>query len=113
MNLPWIDIETTGLHERKDAILEIGVVITDEKPKQIDSKSWVIRPSRNAIITEIDPYVMEMHQKSGLWLESLSSKLDLDEVVEEIAGFIARALLRHYLGYLTWPGFGGLGAKHP
>lgn len=90
MNLPWIDIETTGLDAEEDAILEIGVVITNEKLEKIAFKDWVIKPSRPQAITEISPYVMEMHQKSGLWLESLSSERELEGIELEVAGFILK-----------------------
>jgi oligoribonuclease len=73
-NLAWLDLETTGLRPDEDAILEIGVVITDRELNTVNQLALVTQPSRNVPITEIDPYVAEMHSKSGLWLECLGAK---------------------------------------
>lgn len=79
--LAWIDLETTGLRPGKDAILEIGVIITDGTLRELASECWVIQPSLPVPIHEIDPKAMEMHHSNGLWVESLSSKISLGNTV--------------------------------
>lgn len=68
-NLCWLDLETTGLRANDDAILELGIVITDKNLRKVAEQSWLVKPSKNVPITEIDPYVFNMHNKSGLWEE--------------------------------------------
>lgn len=71
-NLAWLDLETTGLRPNEDAILELGVVITNKDLDIVAEISAVVEPSRNTSITEIDPEVAAMHTKSGLWHECLA-----------------------------------------
>ena len=87
-NLCWLDLETTGTDPLSDAILELGVTITTKELEAVASFSWVMRPSRNIRITEIDPFVWKMHQANNLWNESLSSDMGLDEVAVAAAKFI-------------------------
>jgi oligoribonuclease len=88
--LTWIDIETTGLDPNRDGIMEIGVVITsdDARLHVRNESSWVVRPSRDVPIGNIHPEVARMHSESGLWAESLSSRLSLTFIEPEIAQFI-------------------------
>jgi oligoribonuclease (3'-5' exoribonuclease) len=92
--LLWFDLETTGLDERKESILEVGWGVTDLK------LNWVVDPRSYLIENEVewgepidittiqdsnpvfmptgvavngkpvDKYVLGMHARSGLW-ESL------------------------------------------
>jgi oligoribonuclease len=94
-SLAWLDLETTGTSATDDAILELGLVITPmpeegEKPDLgiLGKSSWVIKPSRPVSITDIDPYVWNMHTESGLWQESLEAELTLDEAVFEMVCFL-------------------------
>lgn len=86
--LAWLDIETTGLNPNTDAILEIGIVVTNNKLEILAERSWVVFPSRDAIIHEISPKVIEMHNMNGLWLESLNSNLLLHDATEEAIKFL-------------------------
>ena len=95
-NLAWIDLETTGLSPAADAILEIGVVITDMDLNVVNQRSWVCNPAgvdgrRGSVLafTEITPHVWEMHTKNGLWRLSQESLIDLT---------IAQAKARRFIG---------------
>lgn len=75
----WVDVESTGLDPEKDVTLEVGILLTngigeicvngactwlvwrEEKFESIMDKSW-LRAKSTA-----DPFVKEMHEKSGLW----------------------------------------------
>lgn len=73
--LLWFDLETTGLDEQTDHILEVGWGISTPK------LDWVIEPisyvvtsdvllnNREAIVNgaRVDPYVFQMHMESDLW----------------------------------------------
>jgi oligoribonuclease len=60
----WIDIETSGLDPTKDKILEIAVIITNLKLKEKIRYHTLVS---DGPITE--PYVLDMHTKSGLKAE--------------------------------------------
>lgn len=83
-NLAWIDLETTGLRPSEDAILEIALVITNQDLSELHAQDWVIKPSKNVPITEISETVAEMHQQSGLWIESLTSSIDIADAHDDI-----------------------------
>jgi oligoribonuclease len=87
-NLCWLDLETTGLDPLSDAILEVGVIITTKKLEHVADFSRVVRPSRNKRITEIDPFVWEMHTTSDLWNESIRCGLSLDGAMSLVGAFI-------------------------
>lgn len=71
----FLDIETTGLEPEADHILELAVVATEETAPgyvEIASQAWVIKPAgwdAAAWAPTVDPHVLEMHTKSGLWAE--------------------------------------------
>lgn len=62
----WLDIETTGLDEKQNKILEVACIITDriELNKPLYSNSWVAWcPDWRDLAND---YVTKMHEKSGL-----------------------------------------------
>lgn len=69
----WVDIETTGLDESEDRILEIGIALTDRWGEElIAGESWLIFQEdagyQHAMKrARADSYVNNMHDKSSLW----------------------------------------------
>lgn len=78
----FLDIETTGLEPHDDEILEIGIVLTDDKLNEIDSQAWVIATEeaqsalRNMLASDPYGYVSRMHKDNGLAGELLSVAAD-------------------------------------
>ena len=76
--LVWVDIETTGLDVKIDAMLEIAVIVTDLDLNEIAGtrRNHVLRWRGN--LDTVHPAVVAMHggDGSGLWREcAYSSKL--------------------------------------
>ena len=82
--LVWLDTETTGLHPN-DIILEVGIIITDDDLTPQAERNWLIVPPRAALhalarrthgVTtrwaNLDPHVIDMHERSGLTAELAS-----------------------------------------
>ena len=61
----WIDTETTGLDYKKEALLEIAVVITDNDLNQISGYSTIIKTPKRKF-RRMNDYVRKMHTTSGL-----------------------------------------------
>ena len=62
----WIDCEMTGLSLTVDALVEVAALVTDFELNQLgDGIDVVIKPPAEAI-EQMDPFVRDMHTKSGL-----------------------------------------------
>lgn len=87
--LTWIDLETTGLDERVDEILEIAVAVTDDELNEIAARNWVVRPSSRAILLSMSEYVRSMHVASGLLDEIASGvRYSITSVAHRAEAFI-------------------------
>lgn len=66
--LVWVDTETTGLEDTDD-LLEIGLIVTDHKLRELWNYSSLLMPNRSltAMMTESSEYVHNMHDVNGLW----------------------------------------------
>lgn len=77
--LVFLDVETFGLNTQEDFIIELGFKITDLELNVIDDFQTVIWDSPTfdarfrmleASTNEESKFVLEMHEKSGLWNEA-------------------------------------------
>lgn len=68
-----LDLETTGLDENEDQILEIGAAVFDDSFRVEDEFWVVVRPTPVWVLESMDPVVKEMHTKNGL-LEAVRKK---------------------------------------
>ena len=76
--LAWLDIESTGLNPRKDAILEVGVIVTDDNLTEIWRNSWISHWHGDR--SQLHPVVQDMHTKSGLFDECAEHPYGLRDV---------------------------------
>lgn len=65
----WLDIETTGLDANRDRILEIGMMATDDDLGLVSTSHIFKDVLIASTVPEqmIDPFVRDMHTKSGLF----------------------------------------------
>lgn len=87
--LVWIDIETTGVDKYDDYILEIACVITDDDFNIIEEREWVIKRDVELMKMISDDFVIQMHEKTGLWdkLENGVSEEQVDSELFEMIRF--------------------------
>ena len=88
--LVWIDLETTGVDKYDDYILEVACVITNEKFEIIEEKEWVIKRDVELMKMISDDFVIQMHDKTGLW-DKLENGLPQEQVDTELFEMIRRA----------------------
>lgn len=93
----WLDLETTGSDERRDAILEIGIAISDATFQPIATFERIIHCSQHA--RDAAPMrVREMHDANGLWTAALASPHEVDEVDREATAWLASFAPADYAG---------------
>ncbi|CCI53382.1 exonuclease domain-containing protein [Nostocoides jenkinsii] len=76
MTLPllWVDTETTGLNVDRDAIIEIGLILTT--PDRIEIARWdsLVRVNLSDIARVVSqPAVLKVQEESGLWSTLIGS----------------------------------------
>ena len=84
----WIDLEMTGLDPAENVIVEIAALITNNDLEILaEGPSLVIQASEDDLAI-MDPYVVEMHTKSGLLDEIRNSKVTLEEAGKATLDFL-------------------------
>ena len=83
----WIDCEMTGLSLTSDALIEVAALVTDFELNQLgDGVDVVITPPAEAL-EQMDPFVHDMHTKSGL-LDQLAAGTTMTEAQEQVLAYI-------------------------
>lgn len=80
--LIWIDVETTGLEETRDPVLEIGVALTDANLQIEEQGSFLVKAPQEYLERrlQLNEKVLQMHTKNGLLKEVREAGLPRDEV---------------------------------
>lgn len=92
--IAWIDCETTGLHAHLgDRLLEVACFITNYNLDLLDDRGFhaIVKYSPSEVLEmqrTTDPYVIDMHHKSGLW-DKLSDGTPLGEVDRGLHAYIS------------------------
>lgn len=85
--LLWVDLETTGLDEDKDVILEVGVICTDWNLVEIAQFESLVQLS--GWLPSMRPDAFKMHASSGLLMEVATlAKYKIEVVDDAVAAFI-------------------------
>ncbi|MBK8869433.1 MAG: oligoribonuclease [Actinomycetales bacterium] len=83
----WIDCEMTGLSLAADALVEVAALVTDYELNQLgDGVDVVIKPPAEAL-TQMDPFVVDMHTSSGL-LAELDTGVTMAEAQARVLSYI-------------------------
>lgn len=62
----WVDCEMTGLDLRRDALIEVAVIVTDAELTPLDDGLDVIVHTHDDVLDTMVPFVRDMHASSGL-----------------------------------------------
>lgn len=97
----WIDVETTGLNELSDELLEVGAVVTDTSGKPMSESPFhalIRHDDLSDVMNKTTPSVLEIHSMSGLWTDLWYSPLTEthDEVASRMRGWILECVGESY-----------------
>jgi oligoribonuclease len=90
--LAWMDLEMTGLDPAKDVIVEIATLLTDDDLTIVAEGPDLVVHTSEELLAAMDPFVVEMHTKSGLLDAIRSSTISLAD-----AGAATLAFLRAHV----------------
>lgn len=85
----FVDVETFGLNPTTDFIIEVGFVIIDTELAVIDDFQTCVwdSPSYDGRLEALrqgeDKFVLDMHDKSGLWLDAQRTGLVVADAIEK------------------------------
>jgi oligoribonuclease len=86
--LVWMDLEMTGLDHTSEVIVEIATLITDDDLKVIAEGPDLVVNQPEEFLLKMDPFVVEMHTRSGLLDQIRASTITLEEAGAETLAFI-------------------------
>jgi oligoribonuclease len=84
----WFDCETTGIDERRGCILEVALVITDNKMVELASYEAVIAQGALTLDLTLEPWARKNHAATNLLNEVLESTKSTSEVERELISTI-------------------------
>ena len=86
--LVWIDCEMTGLDLRRDALIEVAVIVTDADLVPVDDGVDVIIHAHDDILETMLPVVREMHDASGLTEAVRTSTVTLGDAEKLVLDYV-------------------------
>jgi oligoribonuclease len=86
--LVWIDCEMTGLELRRDALIEIAVVVTDAELNPLDEGIDIVIHTHDDILDTMVPFVKEMHETSGLTSAVRRSTVTLGDAEQQVLSYV-------------------------
>lgn len=86
--LVWMDLEMTGLDHTSDVIVEIATLITDDDLNIVAEGPDLVVHATDEQLAAMDPFVVNMHTKSGLLDQIKASTMTLEEAGAQTLAFI-------------------------
>ena len=86
--LVWMDLEMTGLDHTSDVIVEIATLITDDELNIVAEGPDLVVHATEQELGGMDPFVVEMHTRSGLLDQIRESTISLADAGAETLAFI-------------------------
>jgi oligoribonuclease len=86
--LVWMDLEMTGLDHTTEVIVEIATLITDDDLNIIAEGPDLVVQASDESLANMDPFVVNMHTKSGLLDQIKAATMTLEEAGAQTLAFI-------------------------
>src|SRR4051794_38094596 len=84
----WMDLEMTGLDPAKDVIVEIATLVTDDDLTIVAEGPDLVIHQPDSALAVMDPFVVDMHTKSGLLDAIRASTTSLEDAGPRTLAFI-------------------------
>jgi oligoribonuclease len=88
--LVWIDCEMTGLDLRRDALIEVAVLVTDPDLSVLDQGLDVVIHTHDDVLDTMVPFVRDMHASSGLTEQVRTSTVTLGEAETMVLDYVRK-----------------------
>ena len=86
--LVWMDLEMTGLEPSQDVIVEIATLVTDDNLEIVAEGPDLVIHQPDEVLARMDPFVRDMHTRSGLLTAIRESTVSLEEAGAATLAFI-------------------------
>lgn len=86
--LVWVDLEMTGLDPQTCVIVEIATIITDSDLEVVAEGPNLVVHQPAETLAGMDPFVVKMHERSGLLERIAASNISLEEAEEASLAFV-------------------------
>jgi oligoribonuclease len=83
----WVDCEMTGLDLGSDALVEIACIVTEADLTPIDDGISVVIKPPDEPMAAMDPFVVDMHEKSGLMVE-IPDGIGLADAADQVLTYV-------------------------
>ena len=83
-----MDLEMTGLDPDTNVIVEIATIITDDQLNVVAEGPDIVIHQSDDVLSRMDPFVVDMHTKSGLLDAIKVSTIGLEEAGQRTLAFI-------------------------
>jgi oligoribonuclease len=88
--LVWADCEMTGLDLRRDALIEIAVLVTDSELRVLDEGIDIVITAPDELLDGMQPVVREMHASSGLTEAVRASTTTVAEAEQMVLDYLRK-----------------------
>lgn len=88
--LVWADCEMTGLDLRRDALIEIAVLVTDSELRVLDEGVDIVITAPDELLDGMQPVVREMHAHSGLTEAVRASSTTVAEAEQQVLDYLRK-----------------------
>lgn len=87
-HLAWLDLEMTGLDVERHVILQAALIVTDANLNPLEEYCEDIWQPESAL-EAMNPFVQQMHEKTGLTQRVRASKVDLPRVEQQLLEIVS------------------------
>ena len=86
----WIDLEMTGLDPDRHVIVEVAALVTDAELNILDEGIDLVIHASDDELAEMDDFVTNMHDSSGLTEQIKASTVTLEEAEVTVLQFVEK-----------------------
>lgn len=88
--LAWLDLEMTGLDPETCAIVQLGLILTDQNLDELAPPLELTIWQPEPVLATMTPFVRSMHERSGLLEQIRASQVSVDDAEREALELIAK-----------------------